>query len=45
MIRCILGVDMGASGVKAALLDLDTFKISPVVTPSYDNGVVRSAAI
>src|SRR4051794_36567303 len=40
-----LGIDMGTSGVKAALLDLDTFKLGPVATRSYDNAPHQASAI
>src|SRR3954464_3376511 len=43
MTRCTLGIDMGTSGVKAALLDLDTFKLISVATRSYDHGAQQSS--
>jgi xylulokinase len=43
MLYCTLGVDMGTSGVKAALLDLDTFKLVSVASRSYDNGPEQSS--
>jgi sugar (pentulose or hexulose) kinase len=43
MIHCTLGVDVGTSGVKAGLLDLDTFKLITVATRSYDNAPQQSS--
>lgn len=45
MSRYTLGVDVGTSGVKAALLDLDTFKLRPVAMRSYDNAPQQSSAM
>ena len=43
MTRCTLGVDMGTSGVKAALLDLDTFQLISVATRTYHHGAQQSS--
>jgi xylulokinase len=43
MIQYTLGVDMGTSGVKAALLALDTCKLGHVATRSYDNAPHQSS--
>jgi xylulokinase len=38
MIGYTLGIDVGTSGVKAALLDLSTFKLITLAMQGYDNG-------
>ena len=43
MIHCTLGIDMGTSGVKAALLDLDTFKLIALAMQGYDNAPEQSS--
>ena len=43
MIHCTLGIDMGTSGVKAALLDLDTFKLITLAMQGYDNAPEQSS--
>ena len=43
MAHYTLGIDMGTSGVKAALLDLDTFQLRRVATCPYDNAPHQSS--
>jgi xylulokinase len=45
MMRYTLGIDVGTSGAKAALLDLDTFELHGVAMRSYDNGCLQSSAM
>jgi xylulokinase len=40
---CTLGIDVGTSGVKAALLDLDSFRLIALAMQSYDSAPEQSS--